>query len=130
MLSGGARAQPPREQTSRTRDPGMTVAALRVDSRRRILTVPLAVRREKHTPIQAVVFQVGTKDSGQGAAGDNEDREGQEAGLGGLPRRKERGSSPLCIMAVGVLRSLVWWTIPLRPRIPHGTYDLPNYTLH
>jgi hypothetical protein len=36
------------------------------------MTSPLLVRREKHTPIQAVVFQVGTKEGGQRVAGKNE----------------------------------------------------------
>lgn len=36
------------------------------------MTDPSLVRREKHTPVQVVVFQVGTKEGGQGVAGKSE----------------------------------------------------------
>jgi hypothetical protein len=36
------------------------------------MTDPLLLRREKHTPVQAVVCQVGTKEGGQGPVGSDD----------------------------------------------------------
>jgi hypothetical protein len=127
---GGARALAPRGHVSRRRDTGTTIAALSEGSRRCAVTIPLLVRREKHTPVQAVVSQVGTKDSGHGVAGSSDAGE-EWAGAGqlSLPKRKGRCNSSLYVMAAGVLRFLAWWTFPPQLRIRHGTYSLSYYTL-
>ena len=101
-------------------------------SRRTVVIDSLLLRREKHTPVQAVVCQVGTKEGGQGVTRSGDLRKletgrEEEVGQDGLPRRKERRAGSLLIMAVGVLRLRVWWTSPPQPRILHRTYN-PSYS--
>src|SRR5262245_35165582 len=109
----------------------MTKATLWEESCRYGVTSPL-ITREKHTPVQAVVFQVGIKEGGQGVTrngglGKLKTGGEEEVGRKSLPRRKERRAGSLVIMAVGVLRFRVWCTSPPQPRILRRPYN-PSYS--
>jgi len=69
---GGARARAPRGSVSRQRDTGPNNSALWEELPRSVMTDPLLLRREKHTPVQTVVCQVGTKEGGQGPVGSDD----------------------------------------------------------
>jgi len=110
----------------------MTETALNQRSRRAMVIDPLLLRCEKHTPVQAVVCQVGTKEGGQGVTRSDDLRKletgrEEEVGQNSLPRRKERRAGSLFIMVAGVLRLCVWWTSPPQPRTLHRTYN-PSYS--
>jgi hypothetical protein len=72
MPRGGARARAPNGSVSRQRDTGTNKTALLEELPRSVMTDPLLLRREKHTPVQAVVCQVGTKEGGQGPVGSDD----------------------------------------------------------